>query len=210
MPETILFPLRDIAERENAEGGAFVRLVEAPPEDQAIIVDNEDPAFRTLASSKATKLRDLIMDNRNQRREYTNVNVWRPPEKWHKAIHNKFYGKIKLSASYVRSGDGDHKALWAVPIKNAGYYEVQAYVSDAGLQPRWRRRRNDDNEEKLYHYTVFHDDGEETIPVDVKEYPRDWVRLGEFYFSPDTARIQLSNKTKAETAIADAVKLIRK
>jgi len=210
MPETILFPLRNIADKENAEGGAFVRLVEPPPDDQAIIVDNEDPAFRTLASSEATKLRDLILANRNQRREYTNVNVWRPPEKWQKAIHNKFYGKIKLSASYVRSGDGNQKALWAVPIENAGYYEVQAYVSNAGLQPRWRRRRNDDNEEKLYYYTVAHDGGEETIPVDVKEYPRDWVRLGEFYFSPDTARIQLSNKTKARTVIADAVKLIRK
>jgi len=209
MPSMLNFPLRDIEEDENANGGEFIRDVNPPsPNDEAIIVDNEDPSFRVLAPDKSVKLRDLIQNNQNQE-EYTGINPWRPPEEWQKAIHNKFYGKVKLSANYVRAGNGEQKALWAVPLKDAGNYEVQVYVSDAGLRPQWGRRR-DDNDERLYHYTIFHDDGEDEIPVNARDYEGDWVTLGDFYFSPDTARIQISNQSNARTVVADAVKLIRK
>ncbi|MGM0531238.1 MAG: hypothetical protein ACQER7_07800 [Bacteroidota bacterium] len=209
LPSTLNFPLRNIEEKEHANGGEFIREVEPPSSnDEAIIVDNEDPSFRILASEKSTKLRDLIQNNQSQE-EYTGVNPWRPPEEWQKAIHNKFYGDVKLSASYIMAGNGKQKALWMVPVKDAGNYDVQVYVSDAGLQPRWGRRGNN-NEEKLYHYKVFHDDGEEEISVNASDYEGDWVSLGEFYFSPDSARIQISNQSRARTVVADAVKLIRK
>lgn len=209
LPSTLNFPLQDIEEDESTSGGEFIMEIEPPsPNDEAIIVDNEDSSFRVLVPEKATKLRDLIQNNQNQE-EYTGVNPWRPPEEWQKAIHNKFYGEVKLSASYVRAGNGEQKALWMVPLKNAGNYEVQAYVSDAGLQPRWGRR-GQDNEEKLYYYTIFHDDGEEVVPIKVRDYEGDWVNLGEFYFSSDSAKIQISNDSKARTVVADAVKLIRK
>ncbi|MBS3775992.1 MAG: ABC transporter permease, partial [Bacteroidales bacterium] len=98
MPSTLRFPLRNIEEDENAAGGAFVRETEPPkPNEEAIVVDNEDPYFRLLEPEKATKLRDLLRNKENQD-EYTDVNVWRPPEEWQKAIHNQFYGKVKLSA----------------------------------------------------------------------------------------------------------------
>ncbi len=210
MPSILRFPLRNIEEDENATGGAFVRETEPPkPNEEAIVVDNEDPSFRLLEPEKATKLRDLLRNNENKD-EYTDVNVWRPPEEWQKAIHNQFYGKVKLSALYIRSGNGEQKAEWAVPIEHADNYEVQAYVSDAGLQPRWGRRRDRGNEDKLYHYTIFHDEGEETIPVEVDDREGEWVRLGEYYFSRDSARIQISNNSEARTVIADAIKLIRK
>ena len=209
MPAALNFPIRDIEEDEHASGGEFIREVEPPSSNEdAIIVDNEDPSFRVLASEKSTKLRDLIQNNDNKE-EYTGVNPWRPPEEWQKAIHNKFFGKIKLSASYVRSGNGEQKAVWMVPIENAGYYDVQAYVSDAGLRPRWGRRQ-DQNDDRIYRYKIFHDGGEEEVPVNVRDYESDWVSLGEYYFSPDSARIQISNESNARTVVADAVKLIRK
>jgi len=210
LPSTVMFPLRDIEEDETAQGGEFVRETEPPSTGKGtIIVDNESPSFRVLAPEKATKLRDLIRNDR-QEREYTDINPWRPPEEWQKAIDNKFYGQVKLSATYVRSGNGEQKAIWMVPIDRSGHYEVQAYVSDAGLRPRWRRRGRDDNSKKTYLYTIFHDDGEEEVEVDVKDYRGDWVRLGEFYFSPDSARVQITNQSEAQSVVADAVKFIRK
>ncbi|MCF8335027.1 MAG: hypothetical protein K9H65_00365 [Bacteroidales bacterium] len=209
LPSTLNFPLQDIKEDKDANGGEFIREVEPPSSgDEAIIVDNEDPSFRVLVPEKAIKLRDLIQNNQS-REEYTGVNPWRPPEEWQKAIHSKFYGEVKLSANYVRAGNGEQKALWMVPIKDGGYYEVQAYVSDAGLQPQWGRG-GENNEEKLYHYKIFHDSGEEVIPVNARNYEGDWVSLGEYYFSPDSAKIQISNQSKARTVVADAVKLIQK
>lgn len=210
LPATITFPLRDIEEDENVAGGEFVREVASPsPDPDAIIVDNESPSFRAMAPEKAIKLRDLVQKSQEEK-EYTDVNPWRPPENWQKAIDNKFFGQVRLSAAYVRSGQGDYKAVWMVPVENAGYYRVQAYVSDAGLRPRWRRRGRGDNEKKTYRYKVHHDDGEEEIEVNVKDYQGDWVTLGEYYFSPDSARVEISNESNARAVVADAVKFIRK
>jgi hypothetical protein len=207
LPALLSFPLRNIEDREEETGGAFTRLMDTPvPGKETIIVDNEDAGFRVIAPEKSTKLRDLIQ-KQQETDEYTGLNFWRPPEEWQKVIHDSFYGDVKLSASYVRSGQGDYKALWSVPLKDAGYYDVQVYVSDAGI-PRWRRR--DENRNVQYNYTIFHDDGEETIPVDVDEHEGDWITLGTYYFSPDSARIQLTNQTKGRLVVADAVKLIRK
>ena len=210
LPATVTFPLRDIEEDEQARGGEFIREVASPsPDPYAIIVDNESPSFRMMAPEKATKLRDLVQKNQ-EKKAYTDVNPWRPPEHWQKAIHNKFYGQVRLSAAYVRAGQGDHQAVWMVPVENAGYYRVQVYVSDAGLRPRWRGREQDDNEKKTYRYKVFHDDGEEEVEVNVKDYQGNWVTLGEYYFSPDSARVEISNESNAQAVVADAVKFIRK
>ncbi|HKL38799.1 MAG TPA: hypothetical protein VJ876_07870 [Bacteroidales bacterium] len=208
LPAVLGFPLRDVEDKEKEEGGAFTRVVEKPdPGSETIIVDNEDSAFRFISPERSTKLRDLIQ-KQQESDEYSGLNFWRPPDDWQKVIHNSFYGDVKLSAGYIMSGQGEHKAVWMVPLKNAGYYEVQAYISDAGLGPRWRRR--DNNRKIQYHYTVFHDEGEETISVEVEDNQGDWVSLGTFYFSPDSARIQISNQTKGRVVVADAVKLIRK
>jgi ABC-type transport system involved in multi-copper enzyme maturation permease subunit len=210
LPSTLRFPLRDIEEDEKADGGEFVRETQPPSDDKGtIIVDNESPSFRLITPEKATKLRDLI-NNNEEEKEYTDVSPWRPPDEWQKAIDNKFYGDVKLSAAYVRSGNGEQKAIWMVPIDQAGHYEVQAYVSNAGLRPRWRRRDENENEKKIYRYTIFHDDGEEEAEVNVKDYRGDWVSLGQFYFSPDTARVQISNESNARSVVADAIKFIRK
>jgi len=210
LPSTLRFPLRDMEEDETADGGEFIQETEPPSDEKGtIIVDNESPSFRVLAPEKATKLRDLIRKGSDDRK-YTDVSPWRPPEEWQKAIDNKFYGDVRLSASYVRSGKGEQKAIWMVPIERAGHYEVQAYVSDAGLRPRWRRRDREENEKKTYRYQIIHDDGQEEVEVDVTEYRGDWVRLGEYYFSPDSARVQISNQSEARSVIADAVKFIRK
>ena len=207
LPSILRFPLRDIEDEENEAGGAFTRMVETPdPGRETIIVDNEDPAFQVIAPEKSTKLRDLIQ-KQQETDEYSGLNFWRPPDEWQKAIHNSFYGDVKLSASYVRAGEGDYQAVWMVPLENAGYYEVQVYVSDAGI-PRWRRR--EENKNIQYHYTIFHDGGEETMPVEVNDREGEWISMGSYYFSADSAKIQISNQTKGRLVIADAVKLIRK
>jgi len=207
LPAVLSFPLRDIEDNEKEEGGEFTRLTESPePGKETIIVDNEDSTFHFVSPENSTKLRDLIQ-KQQETDEYSGLNFWRPPDDWQKAIHNSFYGDVKLSAGYVMAGQGEHKAVWMVPLEKAGYYEVQVYVSDAGI-PRWRRREGDRNIQ--YHYTIFHDGGEETMPVEVNDREGEWISMGSYYFSADSAKIQISNQTKGRLVIADAVKLIRK
>ena len=57
---------------------------------------------------------------------------------------------------------------------------------------RWR---GEDKGE--YTYTIHHDDGEDHPAVDIKNTDGGWVELGAYYFSPDTAKVELTNKTEA-------------
>ena len=53
------------------------------------------------------------------------------------------------------------------------------------------------------------DDGVDN-PV-VKPDPREstWVEVGTYHFSSDSAKIELTNNSKAKTVYADAIKLVK-
>lgn len=63
---------------------------------------------------------------------------------------------------------------------------------------------------KEFAYTVFHDDGYEEITLEFETADPGWNKLGTYYLSADTARVELTNKSTARMVAADAVKWVKK
>jgi len=63
---------------------------------------------------------------------------------------------------------------------------------------------------KDFHFKVYHDDGMEEIVIDYQTADPGWNKLGTYYLSPDTAKIELTNKSEGRVVIGDAVKWVIK
>ncbi|WP_159517781.1 golvesin C-terminal-like domain-containing protein [Sunxiuqinia indica] len=205
IPSEIRLQLDNIEEDKKAvpyEGIAEVDVPVRIAEDNEIILDNEDPGFEVKGEAETSLLRRLLIKDTESTSKYEGFSGWRPPRTWTLTTNSDFYGAYIRSASYIRSGEGDKIATWNVPIRDAGYYDVYAYV----YKDDRRRRRNNDGE---YHFIVHHDDGDEDALVELKSAEDGWNHLGGFYFSPDTAVIELTNQSESRMVVADAVKLIK-
>ena len=206
IPSEIRLPLDNIEEDKKAVPYEGEKIVDTPvriAEDNEIILDNEDPGFRVIGDGKTSLLRKLLVPEEKSTSKYAGFSSWRAPRSWTLTTNSNFYGAYIRSAYYIRSGEGDQKAQWNIPIKDAGYYDVYAYIYKDN---RRRRRGSEDGE---YHFIVHHDDGDEEVPVDTKNAEEGWNHLGAFYFSPDTAVVDLTNQSEARVIVADAIKLIK-
>ncbi|HKJ41286.1 MAG TPA: ABC transporter permease subunit [Sunxiuqinia sp.] len=206
IPSEIRLPLDNIEEDKKAVPYEGEKVVDTPvriAENNEIISDNEDPGFRIIGDSKTSLLRKLLVPEEKTTSKYAGFSSWRPPSTWTLTTNSNFYGAYIRSAYYIHSGDGDQKAQWNIPIKASGYYDVYAYI----YKDERRRRRGEDNGE--YHFIVHSDNGEEEVPVDLKTAEDGWNHLGAYYFSPDTAVVELTNQSEARVVVADAVKLIK-
>ena len=131
-------------------------------------------------------------------------NTWRAPRTWKATTNSNFFGRFIRSAHYVKSGDGSKKAIWKIPIKGEGTYEVFSYVTKMRRGPR---RDNQDGGE--YTYAVYHNGEKENVVIDLKTIDDGWNSLGSFYFTGDTAKVELANKSSAPVVVADAIKLVK-
>lgn len=162
-----------------------------------IVVDNEDEGFEITSITQGSRLRNWLLANDDEEATYASFNQWRPPLGWTMTTHSDFYGTNIRSAYYAAAGNGDQVAKWHVPLQGEGFYSVYVYL----FRP-WGRRGNSE-----YDYKLIHADGEEEIPVSMRD--KGWYYLGAFYFKEDTAVVELSNKTKARIVVADAVKFVK-
>jgi hypothetical protein len=65
-----------------------------------------------------------------------------------------------------------------------------------------------DNRYKDMHYMVYHDDAVEEISVDYALAEGGWYNLGRYYYSKDTAKVVLTNKSKDKIVIGDAIRWV--
>ena len=167
-----------------------------------IIVDNEDPEFSvTKESGRTSLLHKILFSNKEiSYNKYIGFNPWWSPRNWSLTTNSDFYGGSIHSAYYIRSGQGDKKAKWKIPIKNKGYYKLYAYIYKDNSNHKY-------NNKEEYHYTVNIDGSLEDVALKLKSADLGWNSLGSYYFSSDTVVVELSNKTKSRVVIADAVKL---
>jgi hypothetical protein len=175
-------------------------------EPREIIVDTEDKGFRLAQpASKSFIKRLFTSDVQEDDLKYKGMNMWNPQVEWTLTTNEQFYGKQIRSAYYCKGGTGERKAIWAAAIKEAGYYKVYAYIPK--IRFGWNRDNNQPEEE--YNFNVIHDDGIDH-PV-LKPDPREstWVEVGTYHFSSDSAKIELTNNSKARSIFADAIKLIK-
>ncbi|MDP2336929.1 MAG: hypothetical protein Q8N05_10880 [Bacteroidota bacterium] len=177
-----------------------VRLVEKGE----FICDDEDSTFRFTRTEDYSLLQKLLIKDDQSPDRFIGFNTWHAPRTWRATTNSSFFGKFIRSAHYIRSGDGNKKAIWSIPIKGQGTYEVFSYI----VKIRQGRRENQDVAGE-YTYTINHSEGKEEVVVDLKTAEDGWNSLGSFYFSGDTVKVELGNKSVAKVVVADAVKLVK-
>jgi hypothetical protein len=60
-----------------------------------------------------------------------------------------------------------------------------------------------------YIYTIYHNNEKEQMTVNLQTADEGWNNLGTYYFTGDTVKIELSNKSEAQVVVADAIKLVK-
>jgi hypothetical protein len=211
IPQVIMQGFRDIA--EDPKGVPFEGEVvsEIPVRKQVpgeIIIDNEDPQFVVTVSNEISLLERWLHSETEVAQKYSGTNFWRPPVNWTAVTNSDFFGEYVRSAYYIKSGDGSMKAKWYVPISESGYYDVYYHL----YKPRrfGRGGGGGNNEEKgEYQFFIHSDHGAEEQTLAIQSAEEGWNHLGSFSFSPDTALIELSNKSESRVIFADAVRLVK-
>ena len=175
-------------------------------EANEIIVDTEDKGFRLVQPvSKSFIKRMFTPKVADDDLKYKGMNLWNPEVEWTLTTNEQFYGKQIRSAYYCKGGTGDRKAIWSVPIKEGGYYKLYAYIPKIRFGMRGGENQPDD----IYEFNVTHDDGVDHPAVKADPRESTWIEVGTYHFSSDSAKIELTNNTKARSIYADAVKLIK-
>ena len=210
IPAELSFPLDNIEEDKKATPYEGEQIVDVPvriAEDNEIILDNEDKGFSIVQMEETSLLKKLLFQEEETKEKYAGFNSYRPPRNWTATTSSGFYGKFSRSAHYIRSGEGDKKVIWKIPVKENGFYTVYTYLSKDNRRGPGRRESEEVKGE--YEYTIHHDDGKEVASVNLKNAEEGWNSLGSFYFSPDSVVIELSNKSESRIVVADAVKIIK-
>lgn len=167
-----------------------------------IVVDNEDSLFHVKNIIKQGLLIKITNKLIIPGDEYQGYMWWSVAGKWGKYVNSMFYGKYLLSAQAIRSGNGDSKATWEIPIKAKGQYDIYAFIPI-------KKTENEDRLLGEYHYTITTDDGINNVTVNCKEIEGGWTLLGTYFCSPNNTRVELNNLSSARAVIADAVKAVR-
>ena len=201
----------EIDEKLQAEEAEEVIAYTEGVEPNEIIFDNEDRGFVVSKPKSSSLIQKIFMPadgsgtgSGTKDLKYKGLVFWNPPVEWTLTTNEQFYGKQIRSAYYLKGGSGDRKVTWNVPIKEAGYYKLSAYIPK--IRGGWNRDEKTDEE---YNFTVFHDDGKDHQVVNMKDNDSGWMEIGSYHFSPDTVKIELSNLSKARNIFADAVKLVK-
>jgi len=211
IPQVMSEGFRDIEEDLKAAAVESEVVTDIPVQTSLpneIVVDNEDPEFSVTSTKKESLLERWILKEDEGGSKYKGMNQWRPPTNWTAITNTDFYGKYIRSGMYIKNGDGSQMAQWKVPLKKAGYYDVYYYL----YKSRGFRRgpgggeSNDNNGE--YNFVIHTDEGAEEQALQIQSADDGWNHLGTFYFSSDTALVQLSDKSEVRMVFADAVKFV--
>lgn len=222
LPANLTYPFPDVEKNrmEGRESSNQTKLVTTLAQPNELIVDNEDRGFSVYEEGNSNKLSGLLgIDQKESDIKYQGLNVWRPPMTWSLTTQTGFYGDFIRSAYYTRSGEGERYVEWEMDITEAGYYDVYCYLNSMIARiSRFRGRGGDHGGSRgssrgggsdikdVYHYTVFHDDGEDEVSKALSNIEDGWNMLGSFYFAPGKAKVRLTNENTGRLVVADAVK----
>ena len=175
------------------------------PNPNEIIIDNEDPGFRTIASNNRHKLKDLFKKKDDEK--YKNFMPWWMPSQWTAIAADYCYGETINSAVYKNKGSGANAVEWKTEIPKDGYYEVSIWNAKmSGRMFFMDRRRGRHKEERNQTYTIQYDKEKESVTLDLDEETEGWVSIGNFYLPQGEVIITLTDKVSGDYVIADAVK----
>lgn len=207
IPSELRLPLDNIEQDTKSIPFEGEKVSDTPvllAEKGEFICDDEDPSFRYTHTEDYSLLQRMLIKEDVNKDRFIGFNTWHAPRTWRATTNSIFFGKFIRSAHYIRSGDGKKKVNWNVAIKGDGTYEVFSYI----VKTRRGRRDNQDSGGE-YNYTIHDNQGKEEVVIDLKTAEDGWNSLGSFFFSGDTVKVELSNKSAAQVVVADAVKLVK-
>lgn len=173
------------------------------PNPNEIIVDNEDPGFKTVTANTRTKLKDLF--KKEEEDKYRNFYPWWVPAKWTAVAGDFCYGETVSSAVCKRKGSGANHVEWSAEIPRDGYYEVSIWNPKQQIFYGGGRRRGN-RDERNQTYTLLFGDDKENVTLDLLQEDVGWINVGNYYIPKGTAKIILTDKVAGNYVIADAVK----
>lgn len=207
IPSELRIQLENIVEDTKATPFEGEKISDVPvrlAEDGEVICDNEDQNFTFSQTTNYSLLQKLLLKEDLTKDKYVGFNTWHAPRTWKATTNSSFFGKYIRSAHYIRSGDGSKKASWNIALEGDGTYEVFSHI----LKPSQRGRRDSQDTGGEYTYEIFHNGEKEEVVIDLKTADNGWNSLGSFFFSGDSVKVELGNKSAAQVVVADAIKLV--
>lgn len=170
-----------------------------------IIIDNEDPGFRTISSNTRHKLKDLL--KKEEKDKYNNFYPWKTTTQWKAFASDAYYGETIHSAVSKRNGSGANSVEWTAEIPASGYYEVYIWNPKGNNHFRFSMGGRNNKDERVQTYTIKYDDKQENISLDLEQENAEWVSIGNFDLPKGPVTITLTDKVSGGYyVIADAVK----
>lgn len=142
-----------------------------------------------LCRDPGENAREIIADNDYGHPVYSETGAWiRSVSSGYKGLSYRFSNSSATSLG---------KATWKLNVAKAGYYTVSATYRASGNRCRAAR------------YHVHHSGGVATVEVDQTRDNLTWRRLGEWWFEPGIAKVELDTASSdvGRPVIADAVRL---
>jgi hypothetical protein len=212
------------------EGEEILPSLPLLAEANETIVDNEDPGFTGGQTTEQSPLKRLLGIKNTSGETYSQIRPFMVPEFWQPVVQSDYYGLYVKSAVYTRAGAGDRFVSWRGIIDSPGYYDVYAYIPKspnrmmmafrqgggpgggemATGQPGVPGAQQGPAQMKEFQFFVHHDDGTEEVMLDFETAEPGWNKLGSYYLSPDTVKVELSNKSTARMVVGDAVKWVKR
>ena len=124
---------------------------------------------------------------------------------WLPTINPHFYGKYIKSAHYTNETNGKRYASWTTEIPLSGYYDIYCHVYKRKF---WWHGGDDRLGEN--HFRIQHEDGVEEVDLDLENAENGWNYLGSYYLAAGDSRVAISNETRQNFVVADAVKWIKR
>ena len=151
-------------------------------------------------------LKKILKLKNEEEDDYIGIRFWNMPRTWQPTTDSGFYGSYRLSAYYIRPGNGLNRATWNAVIPESGKYNVYYHTSELHLP--MRRGRGDSRSSPIsdFHFLVYHDDGVDEVEIDIGKANDEWTLLGTYYFSEGSVKVELTDETKGRLIYADAVR----
>ncbi|MPQ48147.1 hypothetical protein GCQ56_14160 [Marinifilum sp. N1E240] len=205
LPNSLIYDFSDFSETKKSQFFNEVKDV-APFEgilaDNEFVVDNEDKGFEYVQISNKSQLKKWVDERRGSEEEYSRLRTWNPPNEWKNVLRSGFFGKYVRSAFFTKSGQGERTASWKAEVKNKGYYDIYCHIEKV---EHWGRKRKSKAD---YNFKIYHEDGFEEVNKSDQELDNGWNYLGSYYITPETAKVELINKSVGPYLFADAIKWI--
>ncbi len=228
IPGEINLPIDEVRKSRNhvneTEGDEKLTVLPPLTYPGELIVDNEDPGFNAGTQIVQSPLKKLFGIKNRRGNDYEQINMYWAPEHWQPVVLSSYYGKYIRSSVYTRNGKGDRSVVWTTKIDKPDYYDIYCYIGKTGDRMVVRNgvsagapappppdpgEGEGENVYKDMHYKIYHDQGVEEITVDYGNAEAGWNMLGRYYLSPDSAKVELTNKSSGRMVRGDAIKGVK-